>query len=414
MALSDTQIRNAKPTDKEWKLTDGRGLYLLIKPNGSKLWRFKYRVAGGKEKKAAYGAYPDVSLKHARELADADRTLLARRIDPSNAKRSAKLDEAIRATNTFGLVAKEYIEKITREGRSVATIEKGEWLLTHFPQAFQSRPVSDLSPQEVLAVLKAVEKRGKLETAKRLRAFASRVFRFAIQTARASQDPALVLRGALISPTAKHHAAILVPDQIGALMRAIDGFSGQPATRYALKFSAHVFQRPGEIRHAEWREIDLDLAVWAIPAAKMKMRKDHIVPLSTQAVAILSEMKPLSGRGRYVFPSIRTPLRPMSENTVNGALRRLGYSGDEMTAHGFRATASTTLNESGMFSADAIERALSHRDKDAMRGTYHRGPHHTERVAMAQWWSDFLDQQAATQAMSAPAVIRTPAPLKVA
>jgi hypothetical protein len=243
LALSDTQIRNAKPTDKEWKLTDGRGLYLLIKPNGSKLWRLKYRVAGGKEKKAAYGAYPDVGLKHARELADADRKLLARRVDPAAAKRETKLAEDVRARNTFELVAREYMEKVTREGRSDATLEKNEWLLRHFPQSFLSQPVSEITPLALLAVLKAVEKRGKLETAKRLRAFASRVFRFAAQTARGEGDPAAVLCGALIAPKPKNHAAIIDPAGIGALMRAIDGYSGQPATLYALKLSAQAPSR---------------------------------------------------------------------------------------------------------------------------------------------------------------------------
>jgi len=240
-------------------------------------------------------------------------------------------------------------------------------------------------------VLKKVEGSGRRETAKRLRAFASQVFRYAVATTRAKHDVAADLKGALVAPATKHHAAIIDPKGVGALMRAIEGFEGQPVTQWALRLAPHVFVRPGELRQAEWPEVDLEAAVWRIPGRRMKMKKEHAVPLSTQAVAILTEAKALTGEGRYVFPGIGTAGRPMCENTLNSALRRLGYSGDEMTSHGFRSTASTLLNESGKWSVDAIERALAHGDTDNVRAAYHRGAHWAERVRMAQWWSDFLD-----------------------
>jgi integrase len=243
----------------------------------------------------------------------------------------------------------------------------------------------------LLAVLKKIERAGHYETARRMLAFAGRVFRYAVATTRARSNPAADLRGALTAPKVKHHAAVLEPKAFGALLRAIDGFEGQPATQLALRLAPHVFLRPGELRQAEWAEIDLDAAVWRIPAAKMKMDREHVVPLSTQSIMILQEARPLSGHGRYVFPSVRSLHRPMSENTINGALRRLGYSKEEMTGHGFRSSASTLLNESGMWSTDAIERALAHGDTDHIRDAYHRGAHWPERVKMAQWWSDHLD-----------------------
>jgi integrase len=212
-----------------------------------------------------------------------------------------------------------------------------------------------------------------------------------VATTRAKRDVAADLKGALTAPKVKHHSAIIDPKGVGERMRAIDGFDGHPTTMWALRLAPHVFVRPGELRNAEWAEIELDAAVWRIPAARMKMRREHVVPLSTQAIAILKEAQKLTGSGRLVFPSIRTPLRPMSENTLNAALRRLGYGGDEMTSHGFRSTASTLLNESGKWSTDAIERALAHGDADSVRAAYHRGAHWDERVKMAQWWSDYLD-----------------------
>lgn len=243
----------------------------------------------------------------------------------------------------------------------------------------------------MLAVLKATEKAGQRETARRLRSFSSRVFRYAVATARATADPAQPLLGALVAPVAKHHSAITDPVAFGRLLRSIETYSGQLVTKFAMRFTCHVFQRPGEIRQAEWSEIDFEKAVWTIPAARMKQRQPHRVPLSVQALAILREAQALTGDGHYIFPKLGSLLKPMCENAVNGALRRMGYGPDEMTAHGFRSTASSLLNESGKWSADAIERSLSYADSNQVRAAYHRGAHWSERVEMAQWWSDHLD-----------------------
>ena len=390
MALTDTAIRLAKAGDSDRKLADGKGLYLLITPTGSKLWRLKYRI-GGKEKKLALGAYPEVGLKDARAKRDSARKSAEAGNDPAVAKREARIAKRIASANTFAVIAEEYIAKLEAEGRAGVTIGKTRWLLAKLSPALGSRPISEITPHELLAVLRASERAGLRETARRLRSFASRVFRYAVATARAATDPAQPLQGALISPVAKHHAAITDPVAFGGLLRAIEGYSGQPITRLALRLTPHVFQRPGEIRQAEWAEFDFDKAVWTIPAARMKQRQPHRVPLSQQALAILREAQAFSGDGRFVFPKLGSPLKPMSENAINGALRRLGFGPGEMTAHGFRSTASSLLNESGKWSYDAIERALAHADGNQVRAAYHRGAHWSERVEMAQWWSDHLD-----------------------
>lgn len=391
MALTDTAIRNAKPKDKPYKVADAQGLYLLVNPTGSKLWRIKYRIEGA-ERKLALGAYPEITLAEARAARDAARRQLAHAIDPNTAKRQARIEASIRAGNTFASVAEELIEKKGREGRAATTLEKQRWLLKLLGADFGKRPVADITPQELLHELKKHERRGRLETAKQLRAFAGQVFRYAAATARAERDPAQLLQGALISPTVKHFAAITDPVEFGALLRAIDDYQGDPAVMYALKLTPHVFQRPGELRQMEWAEVDFEKAVWMIPTTKMKMREPHTVPLSRQAVAILREMHGLSGSGRYVFPSVRTRARPISDNTVNAALRRMGYSKDQMTAHGFRTSASSLLNESGKWNPDAIERALAHMVPGIIRRIYNQSAYWAERVEMAQWWSDYLDE----------------------
>lgn len=391
MPLTDVAIRSAKPGAKPIKLADGRGLFLLLQPSGGKLWRLKYRVAG-KEKKLSLGRYPDVALKEARERCAEARKLIADGVDPSEKRRLDGLEASIKAANTFKAVADEFIAKIEVEGRAAVTVGKARWLLSLLEPSLGSRPIDQITPAELLSSLKVVEARGHLETARRMRSFASRVFRYAVATTRASGDPASALRGALIAPKATHHAAILDASGVGALLRVIDGYAGQPITKLALQLAPHVFVRPGELRQAEWTEIDLDDAVWKIAASKMKMRQPHSVPLSRQSLDILRAAKALTDQQRYVFSSLYPGTRPMSENTMNAALRRLGYAGDEMTAHGFRAIASTLLNESGEWNPDAIERALAHRASDGVRGAYHRGAHWAERVKMAQWWSDHLDQ----------------------
>lgn len=391
MALTDTAIRKAKAGDKDRKLADEKGLYLLLTTSGSKLWRLKFRH-NGKEKKLSLGAYPEVTLAEARSKCEQARARLREGADPSHEKQVARIRAKLGAANNFSDIADEFIKKLEKENRAAATIVKSKWLAKNLKPALGARPVAEIKPFEVLAVLRKIEAAGKLETARRALSFAGRVFRYAIQTTRAEDDPTRALVGALTAPQTKHHSAIVDPKALGALLRAIDTYIGQPATIHALRLTPHVFQRPGEVRQMEWKEVDLDASVWAIPAGRMKQRVQHHVPLSKQAVEILKEMKTLSGAGNYVFPTIRSPLRPMSENTINGALRRLGYDGDEMTAHGFRSTASSLLNESGRWNYDAIERALAHKDADAARGAYHRSAYWPERVEMAQWWSDYLDK----------------------
>lgn len=390
MALTDTAIKAAKHGAKPIKLFDERGLFLLLQPSGGKLWRLKYRVLG-KEKKLSLGIYPDVSLKEARKRRNEARSLLANGADPASVKREQAKSAKRSAANTFKAIADEFIEKSVKEGRAAVTIKKTRWLLSLMEADLGNRPIIEITPADLLETLQKVEAKGHLETARRMRSFAGRVFRYAVATSRATSDPSSLLRGALVAPKVTHHSAILEPKAVGELLRAIDGYQGQPLTCLALKLTPHVFVRPGELRRAEWQEFDLEKAVWTIPAEKMKMRDPHVVPLSLQVLELLEATKAISAGQQYVFSSLYPGKRPMSENTINASLRRLGYSGKEMTAHGFRSMASTLLNESGKWSADAIERALAHKDGNATRGAYHRGKHWDERVQMAQWWSDHLD-----------------------
>ncbi|PTQ12660.1 integrase [Sphingomonas oleivorans] len=391
MALTDTAIRNARPKAKPYKVADSQGLYLLVNPRGSKLWRVKYRI-DGVERKLALGSYPEITLAEARTARDAARRQLAHAVDPNAAKRQARIEASVRASNSFATVAEELIEKKGREGIAQATLEKQRWLLKLLGTDFGKRPVADITPQELLHELRKHERRGRLEATKQLRSFASRVFRYAVATARAERDPAQLLLGALTTPRVKHFAAITDPVEFGALLRAVEDYQGDPSVMYALKLTPHVFQRPGELRQMEWAEVNFEKAVWIIPEGKMKMRQPHSVPLSRQALAILTEMRQLSGSGRYAFPSVRTRARPISDNTINAALRRMGYSKEQMTAHGFRTSASSLLNESGKWNPDAIERALAHMVAGSVRRIYNQSAYWRERVEMAQWWSDYLDE----------------------
>lgn len=387
--LTDTQCRTAKRCDKDRKLFDGNGLYLLVTKSGGKLCKWKYRF-NGIERKLSIGSYPEVSLKEARAIVLEQRSLLAKKVAPSAEKRIQRLQAEIATVTTFKAVGEEYIAKLEKEGRAAATLVKARWMLGLLSASLGNRPVSEIKPLEVLRVLKDLEVKDQLETARKVRALASRIFRYAIATARAEYDPCPALRGAIAAPQVKSHAALLDPAEIGGLMRAIRSYSGEPMIRLALEFSAHVFQRPGEVRQALWSEIELAASVWTIPAERMKMRQPHRVPLSVRAVEIFTEMHELSGAGHFVFPSLRTSKRPMSENTVNAALRRMDYSSNEMTAHGFRAMASTQLNESGLFGHDAIERSLAHKDANTIRGIYDRGARWEERVRLHAWWSEQL------------------------
>ncbi len=390
MALTNIEIQNAKPQGKPYKLADGGWLYLVVNPTGSKLWRLAYRF-NGKEKLLSLGAYPTVSLKDAREKRDEAKAALAVGDDPGEQKRLAKLTRATLTATTFKLIAAEYRDKMEREGRSLATLNKLDWLLALVLPKLGERPISEIGAPEILASIKPVEARGNLESARRLRSTIGAVFRYAIATARAENDPTTALKGALVAPKAKHRAALTDPAALGAFLRALDGFDGQPETSAALRLLPLVFTRPGELRLAEWVEFDLTKAIWTIPASRTKMRREHQAPLPRQALAILTELKELTGAGRLVFPGLRSKERPISENTLNASMRRMGFAQDQVTAHGFRATASTLLNESGKFSPDAIERALAHQDPDPVRRAYARGAYWAERVEMAQWWADYLD-----------------------
>lgn len=394
MALTDAAIRNAKPGEKAFKMADGGGMFLLVTPAGGKLWRLKYRIEG-REKLLAIGAYPETSLSDARKRREEARALIAQGKDPSREKQRDKARSRIQATDTFTAISNEYCAKRRRDGEkgwSPATATRSEYLLSLLNSSIGRLAIAEIEPADVLAAVRKIEAKGNLESARRTLQLASMVFRYAVATARLRSDPTRDLRGALTAPTVTHYGAITDAKGVGELLRAIDGYEGQGLTKLALQFAPHVFVRPGELRHAEWEEFDLDAGVWNIPAGKMKMGKAHHVPLSKQAVAILKQLHAATGPTGYAFPSIRTRTRPMSENTLNAALRRLGYTSEEMTAHGFRAMASTLLNESGKWNPDAIERALAHADTDKVRAAYHRGAHWQERVEMAQWWSDYLDQ----------------------
>jgi integrase len=390
MALTDFAIRNAKPGTKPQKIADGGGLHLLVTPTGGKLWRFNYRFLG-KQKTASLGAYPDVTLAMARERLLETKKLLTSGRDPAVQAKLAKIARAMSAANTFNVVADEYLEKYEREGRAEATLSKARWLIDFARPDIGLRPISEIKPMEVLAVLRKVERRGRLDSARRLRSTIGCVFRYAIATGRAEHDPTYALRGALTAPQPKHRSAITSPEALGGLLRAIDGYDGQTTTKAALQLLPILFPRPGELRFAEWQEFDFEKAVWTIPAEHTKMRRAHRVPLPPQALAILRSLHRVTGHGKLAFHSVRTVREPISENTLNAALRRIGYSKDEMTAHGFRATASTLLNEAGIWNPDAIERQLAHLEQNEVRRAYARGEHWEERVRMAAWWASFLD-----------------------
>lgn len=392
MALTDTAIRGAKArTGRTIKLSDGGGLQLWVTPSNSKLWTVAYRF-NGKQLKLSLGPYPAVGLKDARAQREAAKRLLASGIDPGQQKKAAALTKANTEANTFDAIAAELLDKKRREAKADQTLSKLEWLLNLASPAIGNRPISDITAPEVLGVLRPVEARGRHETAKRLRATVGQVFRYAVATGRADSDPTSALKGALITPTVQHRAALIKPEAFGGVLRAIAAYDGAPETRAALELAALTFVRPGELRAAEWAEFDLDTAIWSIPGEKMKMKRPHRVPLAPRAVAILRALRAITGHGKFLFPSVRSATRCMSENTINAALRRMGFTKDEMTGHGFRAVASTLLNESGKWNTDAIEAQLAHVDNDAIRRAYHRADYWSERVRMMSFWADYLDK----------------------
>jgi integrase len=394
--LTDAAIKNAKPGERLVKLSDGGGLQLWLMPSGGKLWNFAYRF-GGKQKKLSIGEYgkapAGVPLEAARTRRDEAAGLLRQGIDPAMRKRQAKAARAEAHANTFELVADELLAKKKREGVAATTADKIEWLLDMAKADLGLLPIADISAGEVLRVLQPLEAAGKLDTAKRLRSTIGAVFRHAIATARATSDPTQALRGAIAAPQPKHYSAILDPVAFGGLLRAIEGFMGPPTTKAALQLMALLACRHGELRHATWSEFDLDGRGWSIPGERMKMRRPHRVPLSTQAVAILKALHPVTGHGvaGLVFPGLRSVAQAISEGTLKAALHRLGYSKEEHTPHGFRSSFSTLTNESGKWSVNAIEAALAHIEPNAVRRAYARSDYWDERVKLMQWWADYLD-----------------------
>ncbi|MCO4794286.1 MAG: tyrosine-type recombinase/integrase [Bacteriovoracaceae bacterium] len=396
MSLTNIKVKSAKPgikpdgtpTDKRYKLTDGKGLYLEVAPKGGKWWRFKYRFAG-KEKRLSLGVYPEISLKEARDRRDELRKQVANGLDPSYVRKAEKVSEA--GLESFEHVAREWHSKFRSnwtEGHAARTLTRIEkdvfpWL--------GKRNITEITAPELLQVLNRVEKRGAFETAHRINQICGQIFRYAIATSRAERDLSTDLKGALTPTRVKHHASITDLNQVGELLRAIDSYTGSSITALALRLSPLLFVRPGELRQAEWLEIDLIGKEWRIPAEKMKMRELHIVPLSKQAISLLNELQPLTGKSKYLFPSIRTITRPMSNNTINASLRRLGYTKEQMTAHGFRSMASTILNEKG-WNRDVIERQLAHAERDSVRAAYNYADYIEERKKMMQYWADLLDE----------------------
>ncbi|MDO9006698.1 MAG: integrase arm-type DNA-binding domain-containing protein [Thiobacillus sp.] len=389
MALTDTAIRNAKLLDKPTKMADGGGLYLLLKPNGSRWWRLDYRF-GGKRKTLSMGVYPDVGLKEARSRRDEARKLLAADVDPGENRKAIKATNNEQSANSFEVVAREWFAKISpswAKGHADKIIRRLERDL--FPW-LGSRPIAEITAPELLQSLHRIEARGVLETAHRALQNSGQVFRYAVQTGRAQRDPSADLRGALAPWKPKHYPALTEPPKLAELLRSMDRYQGNLITCSALKLLPLVFVRPGELRQAKWEEIDLNTAEWRYTVTKTNT--PHIVPLATQAVEILKELHGLTGRSMYVFHGLRSHDRPMSENTINAALRYMGYDQQTMTGHGFRAIARTLLDEVLGFEPHIIEHQLAHGVKDPLGRAYNRTKHLPERRKMMQQWADYLDK----------------------
>jgi integrase len=390
MALTQTAITKAFATDKPLKLVDSGGLHLLVQPDGQKAWRFRYRFAG-RENMLSLGSFPLITLAEARRKRDDVKRQIADGIDPAAKRKLDRIAAATAAQNTFGILAEEHIAAMEANGAAESTISKTRWLLLDLARPLAKRPVAEIIPAEILQVLKRVERSGRRETARKLRGVIGAVFRHAIVTLRATSDPTAPLRGALLRPIVTHRPAITDERALGALMLSIDEYEGWPTIRAALQLVALTMTRPGDVRFMRRDEINFDRAIWRIPAERMKMRRPHDVPLSRQAIAILQDVWPLSDFGDLVLPSIVSVHRAISENAMNSVLRRLGYGKDEMVAHGFRAAASTILNERGI-NPDVIEAALAHQDENAVRRAYNRATYWPERVKLMQTWADLLDE----------------------
>lgn len=398
MPLSDAEIRRSAPRDKSYKLADGGGMYLEVRPNGSRYWRLKYRHSG-KEKLLALGVYPTVTLKDAREKREAAKKKLANGVDPGEARKAEKRSAAANAENSFEAVAREWHLKFTADQSESHATRNLRRLEIHVFPYIGGRPIGLVEPPETLEVLQRIEKKGTIETAHRIRSLIGQVMRYAIATGRAQRDVSADLRGAIRPASTKHHAAVTRPDEIGELLRASYGYSGTAVVSAALKLAPLVFQRPGEIRHAEWVEFDFTDRMWTIPPGRMKRRKDgkvngaaHLVPLSTQAIEILQDIQLLTGRGRYVFPSARGNKRPMSDMALSAAFKRMGIDAETAVPHGWRATARTLAVEVLDVPAEIIEMQLAHEVRDTLGRAYNRTQWMKERRDLMQRWADYLDR----------------------
>lgn len=390
MPLTDIQAKTAKGREVDYKLTDGKGLYLLVTTSGGKLWRLDYQF-DGKRKTLALGSYPEISLARAREKRDQARTQIAEGIDPGQVK--AAIKTAVRASteNAFETVAREWLKRFAPAWSETYPDLLLSRLETNVFPWLGTRPVGEITAPELLAVLRRIEERGATEVAHRTRAVCGQIFRYAISTGRAERDPAADLRGALTPRRKRHFASITTPKEVAALLRTIDGFTGGPVVKTALKIGIYTFVRPGELRGMKWEELDLDAALWSIPPDRMKMKSPHLVPLATQVVELLRELQPITGHTPYVFPCQRTTTKSISENTINAGLRRMGYEKEELTGHGFRAMARTLLDEVLQFRVDWIEAQLAHLVKDPLGRAYNRTTHLEDRKRMMQTYADYLD-----------------------
>jgi integrase len=402
MAVTDTALKASKPGLRPKKISDGGGLFLLIQPSGGKLWRWSYRF-GGRQRTISFGSYPATTLAEARAAREAAKKLLKAGTDPSAKRKADKAAVKVEADGLFAAVAADLIAKKVREGRAEGTMERFRWLVGLALPDLKDRPVNAITAPEILTILRRIEARGHLESARRCRAVIGEVIRHGIACGFATGDPTSALRRAIAAPKPQHFAAITDARPFGALLRAIDDYPGQYVVRAALQLAALTAPRPGELRHSRWGEFDLEARIWTIPPGHTKLRREHRIPLARQAVAILTRLRDLTGRGKdaLAFPGTRVVTRPISDATMGAALRRLGFSQGEVTAHGFRASFSTMANQSGLWSADAIEKALAHEPENSIRAAYMRSDFWDERVRMMSWWADECDLMRASGEVAA-------------
>ena len=386
MPLTDTQLRNLKPKPSQYRKSDGGGLYIEVAPGGSKLWRLAYRF-DGKQKVLVLGSYPETPLARAREKRLAAKGLLQDGIDPGAKAKADREERRALAEDTFSALAQELLERSEREGRAAITISKKRWLLNMAEADIGKRPITEITAKEILTPLKRLEEKGHYESAIRMRAVIGQVFRHAIRTGRAENDPTFGLRGAIITPKVTHRPAIIEREPFLKLVQHVWTYQGSAETQAALKLMVLLYPRPGELRLSYWKEFDLEKRTWTIPETRAKMRRQHIKPLSAPAISVLKDLQKLNNRSLLVFPSNQSPGKSISEVTMNHALRRMGYGQDEHTPHGFRASASSLLNESGLWNSDAIEAELGHLSADEVRRAYSRSRYWEERVKMAEWWA---------------------------